>query len=350
MEGPGSSEGMVGAGDEPVVQSLFRTGQVYEIVGEFDAGSPLIVVPDSFQGLVQAVQQSTGPPARFYLIGQSRQYLHDQGSTPVLDVDEVIPDLGEEQSARLVGVMSIVRSDDSIRDLVSHSALSAGEAVLVMPEGQPPSAFILDAEGRPQSAGLLIYRPAPPPVSLQESARHSIKIGVEDLKRVNSEDLSTSASLAVRTVGCIHVAPPPAQLNGRPIAIVPEEIKKEEAGRTIGVVPQPAPAIQVSRLPLQRGSRPSGPARIRREEVPGGKKPSLVVSLVRKLRPDAFREPVLCAYRGHPLTEPAEPCPVCGVVVCQVCRDEAGGCITVGCPNSLCRDERPNLDLGELED
>lgn len=120
--------------------------------------------------------------------------------------------------------------------------------------------------------------------------------------------------------------------------------------KTIGVAPQPAPTIQVSRLPFQRGPRPSGLTRIGRKEVPGRKKPLLVVRLLRKLQTDASREPALCAYRGHPLTEPAEPCPVCGVVVCQMCRDEAGGCISVGCPNSLCRDERPNLDLGELED
>ena len=47
--------------------------------------------------------------------------------------------------------------------------------------------------------------------------------------------------------------------------------------------------------------------------------------------------PVLCAYQGRRCTRIAEICPACGVPICHECRDEARGCITVNCPNSLCR-------------
>jgi len=61
------------------------------------------------------------------------------------------------------------------------------------------------------------------------------------------------------------------------------------------------------------------------------------VSSAKRVGQLPFPEPVRCAYRGHRFTQLPMLCPDCGVPICRKCREEALGCITVGCSQSPCR-------------
>lgn len=310
---------------------------MYEIAGEHIASNPLVIIPEIYQELAQTLVSIDEPVRQCYLIGKREVYQYDKASTLIFDVDEIIPAHSDTLPERLVGIMQIIHSDEqSPQDIASQLAPRVRGEVLVILLSQQPSAFCIGPEQLPQPAGLLVYRPVVSSQPLLAPAARLIKITANDLNWEDRKAPFTSNLPPQRVPATIHVATSQTYPTDHPIIITRASLKKEPDGPIL--VPSQAPIIQIRQLPPHIEGQPSQPMPISNDEVGEGERAAPATSSVRRIQLPFFPEPVRCAYRGHRFTQPTEICPVCGVAICRICRDEAGGCITVNCPNSLCRD------------
>lgn len=237
---------------KPLVRSLFRADQVYEIIGEVIVGDPIVIIPENYRELTRPLLDKGPPIQQLYLMG-AQCYYED---THVFDAEEIVQVKSGAMPENALGVIQAVRLDGiSPRDAATNPPAKPGQAIVVVPLNSEPVAFVLSPERQLRRAGMMVY-----------SATKQAQLGSEQLPELVEITWDDVIGQDKATVKLFDVEP---------------------------VVPAQSP-----------------------QQI-------------------LFPQPVPCPYCGH-ASKHLVLCSSCGVPVCNTCREEARGCITVGCSNSAC--------------